>query len=166
MNRKGFTLVELLATIVVLGIITSITVVQINKNIKNTKDKTEELFVKTLEDGLSMYLDDSNLKRGNFTDTGCFVNKTRWSRDVKLYMINKTFKDVINSEYSPLSQNDLVNPANKKVGCNNGENIPVVIYRDEDYVYYYQVKKISFGCLNNSEGYISNLPSDTLECLE
>ena len=39
MNNKGFTLVELLATIVILSLITSITVVTITSVYSNSKDK-------------------------------------------------------------------------------------------------------------------------------
>ena len=42
MNKKGFTLVELLSTIVILGIVVGLSIVAININIKKTKEKSED----------------------------------------------------------------------------------------------------------------------------
>lgn len=165
MNRRGFTLVELLATLVILSIVVGITIVFMNNSFKEAKDKTENLFVKTLSDGISVYLDDSELKKSEFVDTGCYVNKTRGGRRVKLYGVNKTMEDVINSTYKPLSQSDLVNPSNEDVSCGLAKDIGLTIYRDEDFVYYYKIDRKMIGCLNNQEGYISNLPEEVLQCL-
>ena len=59
MNRKknGFTLVELLATLVILGIVVGITMISVGIKYKETKAKTEDIFVKTLEDALDIYVD-------------------------------------------------------------------------------------------------------------
>lgn len=167
MNNKGFTLVELLATLVVLSIILGITVVSVNKSFNETKNKTEELFVKTLKDGLSIYLDDALLKKSKFDDTGCTITKTRNNNmEVKLYYVNKTLDDVINSTYKPLSQSDLVNPSNEGVSCGTPQNINVTIYRDDDFVYYYRIKREDISCLKNKEGNITNLSDEAIECLD
>lgn len=157
MNRKGFTLIELLATLIVLGIVVGITFASINGVFSNAKGKTEDIFVGTLEDALEIYLD-SDAKKLNFgSNSVCTIYKTTGS--VPLYKNNGvlTFDNVINSSYSPLNVNDLVNPANDEVRCSS--NARVEIYRDSDYVYYYKVNKDGFGCLKNG-GYISNLPSE------
>ena len=157
MNNKknGFTLVELLATLVILGIVLSITIVTVNGGFRSAKDKTEDVFVKTIEDALNIYID-SDAKRLNYNnEVGC-IKKTHGS--VKIYKASGSlsFNNVINSDYSPITASDLVNPANEGVSCNS--MAPIEIYRDNDYVYYYKVAKNSFNCLLNSDGYITNLP--------
>ena len=171
MNKKGFTLVELLATLVILGIVVGITIVSVTSSFRNAKDKTEDVFVNTLEDALDMYLD-SDANRLKFSNNEfCTISKK--SGDVRVYKSTDyiSFKNIItsrndatndeekriNSSYSPLAEQDLVNPANEEVACNS--NVSVEIYRDDDYVYYYKVSKDDFGCLKNG-GYITNLPSE------
>ena len=157
MNRKGFTLVELLATLVILGIILGIAIISVTSSFRNAKDKTEDVFVGTLEDAMDIYLDSDARKLTFSTTKTCTINKTRGSVNVYKSTNTSTFKDIINSTYSPLADQDLVNPANEKVTCNI--NASVEIYRDDDYVYYYKVSKDNFGCLKNG-GYITNLPSE------
>ena len=156
MNKKGFTLVELLATLVVLGVIISITVVSINSVFKNTKNKSEDVFVDTIEDAMEMYLNSSQVKGLSSWDLcGNTLNKIHGN--VKVYKTTIYFDSVINSDFKPITQADLINPANEDVDCNNASDINVNIYRDDDYVYYYSIDKSSFGCLTNS-GVITNLP--------
>lgn len=157
MNKKGFTLVELLAALVILGIVVGIVIISIGGIFRNAKDKTEDVFVGTLEDALDMYLD-SDARNLNFSTTEtCTLNKTHGS--VKVYKSTDilTFEHIIYSSYSPLVEKDLVNPANEEVECNI--DVGVDIYRDDDYVYYYKVSRDNFGCLKNG-GYITNLPSE------
>ena len=158
MNKKGFTLIELLATLVILGIVVGITVVSINGIFGNTKNKTEDVFVKTLTDVLDIYLDSDARTLSFGSNVFCTVDK-RLKNGVKIYKStnNISFNDIINSKYSPLLASDLINPANEKVACNI--NAVVDIYRDDDFVYYYRINKSDFNCLINS-GYITNLPSD------
>ena len=164
MNKKGFTLVELLATLVVLAIIVGIVLISATGSLGKTKEKTEDVFVKTLKDALDIYID-SDARSLNFDTQICTIDKTHRT-GVKVYKTNKdkngnalTFMNVINSSYQPIANSDMHNPANKgtnKYQCNT--NGTLSIYRDEDYVYYYKIEKASFGCLNG-EGTITNLPS-------
>ena len=156
MNRKGFTLIELLATLLILALVAGITVYSVSGIFKSTKEKTEEVFVETIKDSLEMYLNSSDAKNLTFGTT-CrnTINKTHGER--KVYRSAIFFDDVINSEYKPITQDDLVNPANENI-CFDADYIRVDIYRDEDYVYYYNVAKSSFGCLVDTTGNISNLP--------
>lgn len=165
MNSKGFTLVELLATVVLLAIIMGIVLVSTTGGFKKTKEDTEKLFIDTIEDAMDIYLDSDakNLSYGN--EAVCTINKTH-KVGVKIYKANDiTFNDVINSTYHPLTESDLVNPANDKK-CNATATIS--IYRDEDFVYYYKINKSEFKDDDNNEcltssGFISNLPEGCTE---
>ena len=156
MNKKGFTLVELLATLVILGIVTSLTIIGLNINTNNTKKKTEEIFIGTIKDAIKMYLD-SDARKLDYDKEVCTISKAL-NDSVKVYKTssNVTLDTIINSKYSPLLNEDLVNP-NNEANCNI--NASVDIYRDEDYVYYYKMKKEYLECLTmDLDGYITNLP--------
>ena len=155
MNRKGFTLVELLATLIILGIVIGITIVGVNGGFRNAKDKTEEVFIKTLTNALDIYLDSGDAKELEYSPI-CTISKKLGTAQV--YKATVSFKNVIDSEYAPLVEKDLVNPANLDVSCNASSSIPVDVYYDSDRVYYYRVAKSDFGCLKTT-GYITNLPS-------
>ena len=161
MNNKGFTIVELLATLVVLAIVVGITFAIVNTDFGKTKAKTEELFVDTIRDAMDMYLS-SNAKDLTFVDSGSECTMSKNHGIVKVYKAVTNFSSVINSDYHPITQDDLVNPADEDKDCANASDIEISIYRDEDYVYYYKIDKSEFKCLKNiGEGYdsfISNLP--------
>ena len=55
MNRKGFTLVELLATITILGIIVTIGGVSISSIMKNAKNKEYELLISNIKSAVETY---------------------------------------------------------------------------------------------------------------
>jgi type II secretory pathway pseudopilin PulG len=157
MNRKGFTLVELLGTFVILGIVIGITIVSVSNIFDSAKNKTEDVFVGTIRDALEIYLTSSNARRLSYSEKpGCVVTKTHGN--VKMYKATVNFDSVINSEYKPITQADLVNPSNEDVPCSNASDIVVNVYRDADYVYYYSVDKAQFNCLIGT-GNIDNLPS-------
>ena len=155
MNRRGFTLVELLATLVILGIVTSIVLIGINGGFNNAKDKTEDVFIKTVKDAMDIYLD-SDAKKLNFSKVEvCTLNKTHGKSKVYKSSDNITLNNIINSEFHPITQDDLVNPVNSSK-CD--KNTIVNIYRDEDYVYYYEIDG-DMGCLINTNS-ISILPEE------
>ena len=162
MNKKGFTLVELLAVLVILAIVLGITIVSVSGIFNNAKKKSEDAFVATIKDAMEMYLTSEDAKGLSFSTTCSNVlSKSYGNR--KVYKSTITFANVINSEYKPITQADLVNPANKDVACNNASSISVTIYRDEDYVYYYKINRSAFGCLLNAatgdaSSVITNLP--------
>lgn len=165
MNRKGFTLLELLTTFVILGFIVLVSVFSISRAFNITKKKSEDVFVETIKDAMEMYLTSDDVKKLEFT-TECRNTLNKSFGDRKVYKKVITFNDVIYSEYKPIATSDFVNPANEDVQCN--VNASLTIYRDEDYVYYYSVSKSSFGCLKNVsadeetgveyKSIISNLP--------
>ena len=158
MNKKGFTLVELLATLVILAIVMGIVLASGIFNLENAKGKTEDVFIDSIKDAMKIYLD-SDAKKLSYNEEVCSIDKTH-KLGVKIYKANDiTFDDVINSTYKPMTVSDLVNPNNEDVTCNVYAKVSV--YRDEDYVYYYKIEKDDFDCLKSS-GVISNLPEGCL----
>lgn len=165
MNKKGFTLVELLAVIVVLGIITGITVISVNSFFGKAKEKTEDVFISTITDALDMYLTyDAPKLTFNSCNKSNKLNKSN-GKKVDVSYTEISLNDLINSNYKPLSESDLVNPANKEEKCyTNLSDIKIRIYRDTDYVYYYSLNNYSneeynFQCLiKNKNKIITNLP--------
>lgn len=162
MNRKGFTLVELIATIVVLAMVMGIALVSVLTFFGDAKEKSEEVFVDTIRDAMNVYLG-SDAKKLTFTQdtksgTNCQIIKTYGP--VNVYKATINFNAVINSEFKPITKEELVNPANEDVTCTSPSSVQ--IYRDDDYVYYYSINKSSFGCLKNTSGeyssVITNLP--------
>lgn len=55
-NKKGFTMIELLATIAIMGVLATIAVVSMSKFINHTKDTTYQEFEETLKDSTANYL--------------------------------------------------------------------------------------------------------------
>ena len=156
MNRKGFTMIELIATLLVLGVVIGITVFGSSTIFSSAKSKTEDVFVGTIRDALDMYLTSKEAKNLNYVSK-CSNSLNKSYGKISVYKHNVTLNDVFNSEYKPMELNEFVNPANEDVSCNL--NATVTIYRDDDFVYYYRLKKEDLGCLLNvSDTYITNLP--------
>lgn len=153
-NKNGFTLVELLVTLVILALVVGLALNTINFDIEKASEKTEEVFVDTLRDAIDLFMS-TDLKNSFITkkvECGNSLTKTRG--DVKVYEILKDdntgfkFNDIIDSNYHALTIDEFVNPANDDVDCNLDANIK--IYLDDDYIYYYYVDKDSLNCLLNN----------------
>ena len=68
MNKKGFTLIELLAVIVILCITISIVVVQVEKNIKDTNEFSNEFKIKSIEDAAVLYVEEHRNELTNINE--------------------------------------------------------------------------------------------------
>ena len=155
MNRRGFTLIELLATLAVLGIITGIVLVSSTSLFKDKKSDTEDVFVDTLKDSIKIYIDGLGGVELNGCPV-CTIKKSIHPNEVGIYEVKIiTFEDITNSKYKPLTEKDMINPANK-VKCNITAEIH--IYADSDFAYYYKFTGSDLKCLSKNTGVISNLP--------
>lgn len=155
MKKNGFTLIELLATLVVLGLVVGITVASVSSVAKNAKDKTEKVFVETINDAIEVYLS-SDAKNLVYSTERCRI-QTRLGESI-IYETgsNITFSNIINSSYHPLTESEFKNPKNKTKTCKTSASIR--IFRDSEYVYYYYYKGSNLGCLETETGIYSTLP--------
>lgn len=159
MNKRGFTLIELLATLAVLGIIMGIVLVSSTSLFKDKKSDTEDVFVDTLKDAIKIYID--GLGGVEFGKLECTIEKSIHPNGVGvgIYKVNTiTFRNITNSKYKPLTEKDMINPANKGKECNIDAEIH--IYADSDFAYYYKFTGSELGCLSKNTGVISNLPEE------
>ena len=93
MNRKGFTLIELIATIALLGIIVTISFISINKVIEQSKENDCESLLKSIKTAANDYASDK-----------------RYSESINSIVANGiTVQDLIEGEYI----SNPVNPYNK-----------------------------------------------------
>lgn len=66
--KKGFTLVELLGVIVILGLIAMIAIPTINTALNNSRDKAYNEQINTIEDAARSYMSKNSLKLPNQTE--------------------------------------------------------------------------------------------------
>ena len=138
MDNKGFTLVEMLAVVVVLSLVMGIAGYGVMSTIQHSKEKSEGIFVARVSDLIQEYL---ALKGSSLDMNGleyhfdkCSDGKCRSVKATQLTSIH--LQDLIIERL--VDEDAFVNPTNKKK-CLDGKNPEVLVYKDDDYVYYYYV---------------------------
>lgn len=160
MNRKGFTMIELLAVIVVLGIVLIITFPNISDIFKGSKLKSEEAFIDRISQSIDSYVTLNSSSIGFLEAGTAQKNYGGTDHNVNIYKGTITIQTIINDGI--ITEKDYKNPGNENVGCN--VNAEIEVYRDSDYVYCHKIKKDSLECLTQdyidknkvSEEYIVN----------
>ena len=155
MNRKGFTLIELLAVIVILGIILTFTVPSITNIYKESKLKSESMFLNELSKNIDSYVTLNSDKISFNTKTTATKTESGQSLSVTVYKGEISVQDIIDNQI--ISEKDYTNPGNKDIKCNKNDKI-IEVYRDSDYVYCHKVKKATLNCLTNE--YQNSINSD------
>ena len=178
MDNKGFTLVELLATVVVLGLVMGITAHSVLGVIEKSKDKSEKIFVDKLENSIDAYISDARTKNElridsssstieyqkcklyNAKGDACFDEKngkyTVKVVEMEAFNLSKIKKNIQNQ--------NITNPKNKKKCELN--NVNVDLYRDSDMVYYYYADLSKLNCdVNKKYQIITNIPSELCKAL-
>ena len=157
MNNKGFTLVEVLATIVILSIIAGVATYGIMGTVDSSKNKGEEIFVDNLKTAIDEYISNNSssftvdtsieYEFGKCYETGCYNEETdsytvgedggKTFYMVKAYRLSSIrINDLILEGF--IDKDSIVNPSNNKK-CFESKNPEIKVFRDEDYVYYYYV---------------------------
>ena len=141
LNNKGFTLVELLATIVILGIISTVTIIAVTGYYEKSQDKTEEVFRGQIEKYVSDYISlyGSKLKydkeEGIYQKCHTDLYGEKVCEDINLYYNQEyQIEDVIFHVVS----GELKNPVTEKE-CKN-DNTNLTFYRDNDFVYCFKLE--------------------------
>lgn len=153
MNKKGFTLIELLAVIVVLGLVLIISVPNLTDVYKNSKLKTEEIFIDKLSKKIEEYIDFNkdtwSFKKEPDPKTKKVPNSkstevTVWRKDKDI-----SFQELLNSKL--VTKGDFIDPNTKK-NCSEGNstNRTIEVYKDTDYVYCFVVRKKSFNIIEET----------------
>ena len=139
MNRKGFTMIELLAVIVVLGIVLVITFPNMTDVFKSSKLKSEEAFVERISQSIDSYvtLNSSYIDFFEYRTAQKYYGGSDHS--VNVYKGTITMNTIISSNI--ITGKDYKNPGNENVECN--VNAEIEVYRDSDYVYCHKIKKDS-----------------------
>lgn len=164
MNNKGFTLVELLATIVILGLVTSFVFVTVTDYYSASKDKSEEVFYKQIESYMEDYIALDGSKEKKYENYGTVrkhycevfegdtckkevyeevtleVCKKGIDNPEKYFKIEKVAEEIVDGK--------LINPKTGEQCTDTNTNITV--YRDSDFVYCYIIKPVVDGepCLS------------------
>lgn len=168
-NRKGFTLIELIAVIVILSIILIVVTPNLIETYKESKLKSEGLFIKQLtksvESYVSLYGSEMTFTEepGNYykqktikTKESCQVDRN----EVKVYKSETTIQDIIDSNI--IEESEYRNPGNKDTKC--VPNAKIEVYRDSDYVYCFKIKKDEMECL--TQEYKDSIKETTCETLD
>lgn len=150
MNNKGFTLMELLATIVVLGLVTTFTIVTIVNLFDEGKKKAEEAFAKQIEGYIEDYIAMYN-KNINFTSEQtaykCHPDESNPTQNIcDPVIVEKSTGNNFLNIIDIIVGKELINPKTEQKCTNVGSSLTV--YRDEDFVYCFKLDVPS--CLTNN----------------
>ena len=114
MNRKGFTLIELLAVIVILGIILTFAVPSITNIYKESKLKTEGMFLNELSKSIDSYVTLNSDKIAFNEKKTATKTENNQSLSVTVYEGKISIKDLIDDQI--IEEKDYINPGNKNIG--------------------------------------------------
>ena len=172
MNNKGYTLVELIATVVILSIVMGIVANGVIGIINRSKEKSEKIFVDKLENVIQTYINNNRLdwQIDNSFATKEF-NKCRRIKDdgdcysdiettqVDLYKIKDSFSLSSLEDDRYIKGAKIINPKNKKNCLSDDKNALVDLYKDSDSVYYYYVDLENLACeITKDYAIVSNIP--------
>lgn len=136
MNKKGFTLVELLAVLVILGLIVSIGGVAITKIMSNTKEKNYETLIANIKSGVETFYQeckygDVPLNPNADPDTQLYykclkdINASGYYKVKVSTLVNFGY---VSSNFSEGNVNKLVNPKDEKIDFSNCN----ILYKYDD----------------------------------
>lgn len=168
MNEKGFTLVEMLATIVLLALVMGIASYGVIGSINKSKNKSEQIFVEKLSPLIEEYiaLHGSSLQENS--QEYCIRNCGGTEEKVMIKKV-ESFNIMKLVEENFVEKSQLKNPANKKECFSDTKNPEVIVYKDTEYVYYYyvDVSGTNTNCdISEENGMITNFSKKVIEKLK
>ena len=109
-DKRGFTLIEVLVSIAIMGILLIITLPQVNKIRQDNKTKKYETYENSIERAAKLYLDSNSKDLFGYHETGCAIVK-----------------------YTELKSSNLLKQFQEsEVKCDNDEETYVVVYKVKD----------------------------------
>lgn len=156
LDKKGFTLVELLAVVSIIGVLLAIIIpVSINAY-ESSKTKTEAIFIerinKLIDDYIALSASDFNLNKSTYNIVRkCNLSTDTECEEVKAYRVsdNITFNNIV--ETGLIDENDFINPKNGQK-CNL--NSAIEIFQDEDKVNYFRYDLACISDANRNGDYV------------
>ena len=142
-KKNGFTFVELMAVIVVIGIILVLVVPSLLGNMNEAKEQTEIVFVKNIDKSINNFIAKHKNEFKVDTESEYSIAGT------DVYKVTKS--DGNNYKFNDLKVGDFVNPKNSN-SCDL--NAKVELYRDINFKYYY---RYNLECLDVAKGNFSEL---------
>ena len=160
LNKKGFTLIEVLMVISILGVILAIAIPSGYNYYETSKNKTEQIFIGKLNRVVDDYI---TLKASSFT-----LDKTKnWDvkkcsiagesdadcKVVKTYKVTDEvkFDNIIKEQL--ISESDFISP---KTNIKCDKDSLIEIYQDEDLVNYFRYNLDCVSDDNKTNGYVYN----------
>ncbi len=83
-NNKGFTLVELVATVVILGLVISIGAFSVTSLIKKSREKNYELLIKNINDAAELFYQECKYSGTGVIQCDHYYNNVDKTYDIKL----------------------------------------------------------------------------------
>lgn len=99
MNKKGFTLVEILAVLVILSLLLILTIPSIKNALTNGKNKINEINKKQIEDAAKIIVDEviycnmTEITKDALAETSCNIAKTKLINGVNIDLKNLELDD-------------------------------------------------------------------------
>ena len=171
MNNKGFTLVEMLAVVVILGIILGIATTSVLSAIETSKEESEKVFVDKIENAIDGYINLNGISMMSKSDGVTYeFNKCRKVKEngecedgdyntieTGAFELEGFDLGLISDKF--VDKDGFVNHKNKKKCLKNSGNPVVRVFKDDDMVYYYYVDLSSLDCdIAPENQIITNIP--------
>lgn len=106
LNKKGFTLVELIATIVVLALVVSISAYAITNIINSAKEKNYELLIKNIKDASETYYQECKYSDITCNDTVTLQELVNYGY-LKGNGTEDNKMEIVNPKVNPKDNNDI-----------------------------------------------------------